>query len=140
MSEDIEICDMQVIHEDVVNSVIEQLPSDKRIEELANFYKIFSDPTKIKILWALDISEMCGCDLAAITGVTKSAISHQLSSLKELNLVKARKQGKIVYYSLSDNCVKEILEKGDVVVLSGGAKTFSSGMTKKVIGGILRID
>lgn len=55
---------------------------------------------------------MCGCDLAAITGVTKSAISHQLSSLKELNLVKARKQGKIVYYSLSDNCVKEILEKG----------------------------
>lgn len=112
MSEDIEICDLQVIHEDVVNSVIEQLPNDKRIDGLANFYKIFSDPTKIKILWALDISEMCGCDLAAITGVTKSAISHQLSSLKELNLVKSRKQGKIVYYSLSDNCVKEILEKG----------------------------
>lgn len=112
MKNKLDTCETTVIHEEVVETVKKQLPTEERIERLANFYKTFGDPTKVKILWALDISEMCVCDLAAITDVTKSAISHQLSFLKEMNLVKSRRAGKIVYYSLSDECVKEILEKG----------------------------
>ena len=111
MNKKIEICENTVIHQEVVDTVKKQLPNNKKIDSLANFYKMFSDSTKVKILWALDITEMCVCDLAVITNVTKSAISHQLSSLKEANLVKCRKEGKIVYYSLADSCVKEILEK-----------------------------
>ena len=88
------------------------MQKEKQIEVISNFYKIFSDSTKLKILWALNVSEMCVCDLAVLINVTKSAISHQLRSLKEANLVKYRKEGKNVYYSLSDNCVKEIIEKG----------------------------
>lgn len=112
MENKLETCENTVIHEEIVESVKKQIPEENRIERLANFYKTFSDPTKVRILWALDINEMCVCDLAAITNVTKSAISHQLSYLKEANLVKSRRAGKIVYYSLSDQCVKEILEKG----------------------------
>lgn len=108
----IDTCDCTVIHQEVVDAVKQQLPDDKRIDSLAYFYKVFSDSTKVKILWALDISEMCVCDLATINSLTKSAISHQLSSLKDMNLVKSRRDGKIVYYSLADECVKEILEKG----------------------------
>ncbi len=112
MERNIEMCENTVIHKEVVETVKKQLPADKKIESLSNFYKMFSDPTKAKILWALDITEMCVCDLAVICKVSKSAISHQLSALKETNLVKSRRDGKIVYYSLADSCVKEILEKG----------------------------
>lgn len=112
MVEKIDMCDCNVIHEEIVESVKIQMPSDEKVKVLSEFYKVFSDPTKVKILWALDISEMCVCDLAVLTNLTKSAISHQLSSLKEMNLVKSRKEGKNVYYSLADLCVKEILEKG----------------------------
>ena len=111
MEKKLDMCENTIIHEEVVETVKKQLPGDKKIENLALFYKMFSDPTKVKMLWALDINEMCVCDLAVITKVTKSAISHQLSSLKEANLVKSRREGKIVYYSLADSCVKEILEK-----------------------------
>ncbi len=112
MNEKLEMCENNVIHKEVVETVKKQLPNSKKIENLSNFYKMFSDPTKAKILWALDISEMCVCDLAVICNVSKSAISHQLSSLKDANLVRNRREGKIVYYSLADSCVKEILEKG----------------------------
>lgn len=112
MVKKIDVCDCTIIHQEVVDTVEKQLPDDTRIASLANFYKIFSDSTKVRILWALDISEMCVCDLAIINNLTKSAISHQLSSLKDMNLVKSRRDGKNVYYSLADDCVKEILEKG----------------------------
>ncbi len=112
MVKKVDMCDCTIIHQEVVETVKKQLPDDKRIDSLAKFYKVFSDGTKVKILWALDISEMCVCDLAIINNLTKSAISHQLSSLKEMNLVKSRRVGKNVYYSLSDECVREILEKG----------------------------
>ena len=108
----IDMCDCNVIHEEVVDTVKKQMPDENRVKMLAEFYKAFSDVTKVKILWALDISEMCVCDLAVLTNLTKSAISHQLSGLKEMNLVKSRREGKNVYYSLADTCVKEILEKG----------------------------
>ncbi len=108
----IDMCDCNVIHEEVVEVVKKQIPEDKKVNTIAEFYKIFSDSTKLKILWALNISEMCVCDLAVLINVTKSAISHQLRSLKEANLVKCRRDGKNAYYSLADNCVKEIREKG----------------------------
>ena len=108
----IDMCDCNIIHQDVVEVVEKQMLPEAKIQSLSKFYKVFGDNTKIKILWALDISEMCVCDLASLIKVTKSNISHQLSILKDENLVKSRKEGKIVYYSLSDSCVKEILERG----------------------------
>ncbi|MGN1299582.1 MAG: ArsR/SmtB family transcription factor [Candidatus Scatovivens sp.] len=108
----IDMCDCNVIHKDIVEVVEKQMLSESKINALSKFYKVFGDSTKIKILWALDISEMCVCDLASLTKVTKSNISHQLSILKNENLVKSRRDGKNVYYSLADSCVKEIIEKG----------------------------
>ena len=105
-------CDCEAIHEDVVNQVHEQMPPGNVFFDLANLYKTFSDPTRVKILWALHCHEMCVCDLSALLNMTKSAISHQLKSLRMSNLVKFQKQGKVVYYSLADDHVKDIFEKG----------------------------
>ncbi len=106
------VCDCDVIHEDVVNRVRGAMPEGKQFYDLANLYKLFADNTRVRILWALSCEEMCVCDLAVLLGMTKSAISHQLKSLRLANLIKYRKQGKIVYYSLADNHVKDIFEKG----------------------------
>ena len=105
-------CDCDVIHEDVVEYVRATMPDGKNFYELANLYKMFADNTRLKILWALSCERMCVCDLAVLLGMTKSAISHQLKSLRLANLVKYDKQGKVVYYSLSDNHVKDVFEKG----------------------------
>ena len=105
-------CDCDVIHEDIVRRVRAVMPDSKDFYDLANLYKMFSDFTRVKILWALSSSPMCVCDLAFLLGMTKSAISHQLKSLRLSNLVKYAKQGKIVYYSLADDHVKDIFEKG----------------------------
>ena len=105
-------CDCEVIHEDVVGRVRSAMPDGGNFYELANLYKMFADYTRVKILWALSCEPMCVCDLAVLLGMTKSAISHQLKSLRLANLVKYEKQGKVVYYSLSDSHVKDIFEKG----------------------------
>jgi len=105
-------CDCEVIHEVVVNHVSGMMPPGKEFFELADLYKAFSDPTRVKILWALHCHEMCVCDMAALLDMTKSAISHQLKTLRMSNLVKFQKQGKVVYYSLADDHVKDIFEKG----------------------------
>ena len=84
----IDMCDCNVIHEEVVETVKEQMPKEKQVKAISDFYKILSDGTKVKILWALNISEMCVCDLAVLINITKSAISHQMKALKEANLVK----------------------------------------------------
>ena len=105
-------CDCDVIHEDVVNRVRKSMPESKDFYDLAELYKMFSDYTRVKILWALSCNQMCVCDLAVLLGMTKSAISHQLKSLRLFNLVKYEKQGKIVYYSLADDHVRDIFEKG----------------------------
>ena len=105
-------CDCEVIHEEVVNKVRAMMPIDDSFMALANLYKMFSDPTRVKIMWALHCNEMCVCDLAVLINMTKSAISHQLKSLRLTNLVKYQKQGKVVYYSLADEHVKDIFEKG----------------------------
>ncbi len=106
------ICDCEVIHEDIVNKVKSQMPATLKFDKLAELYKLFSDSTRVRILWSLNKNEMCVCDLAVLLNMTKSAISHQLKSLRLSNLVKFRKQGKVVYYSLADDHVKDILEKG----------------------------
>lgn len=106
------LCDCETIHEDVVDKVKGMMPPGQDFYDLANLYKMFSDSTRVRILWALNCHEMCVCDLAVLLNMTKSAISHQLKSLRLANLVKYQKQGKNVFYSLADSHVKDIFEKG----------------------------
>lgn len=108
------LCDCDVIHEDVVNHVREHMPDKADFNKLAEFFKMFSDGTRVQILWALECNEMCVCDLAVLLNMTKSAISHQLKSLRLSNLVKSRREGKVIYYSLADDHVKNILDQGFV--------------------------
>ena len=105
-------CDCDVIHEETVKKARKLMPKAKDFHDLSNLYKMFSDNTRVKILFALSVSEMCVCDLAVLLGMTKSAISHQLKLLRLSNLVQFDKQGKIVYYSLADEHVGDILVKG----------------------------
>ena len=111
-SERLITCEVDAIHEDVIRHVSGMMPHARVFSTLANLYKMYSDPTRVKILWALRCHEMCVCDLAALLGMTKSAISHQLKTLRMSNLVKFYKHGKVVYYSLADDHVKDIFEKG----------------------------
>ena len=106
------ICDCDVIHGEIVEKVREMMPHGQDFYDLANLYKMFSDSTRLRILWALNCNEMCVCDLAVLLNMSKSAISHQLKSLRLMNLVKFERQGKVVYYSLADDHVKDIFEKG----------------------------
>ena len=106
------MCENTVIHKETVKKVKQKMPEDGLIYDLAELFKVFADSTRMKIIFALMENELCVCDMANIVKTTQSAISHQLRILKEANLVKYRKEGKNVYYSLSDNCVKEIIEKG----------------------------
>ncbi|MBB2182412.1 winged helix-turn-helix transcriptional regulator [Lachnospiraceae bacterium MD1] len=106
------ICDCDVIHADVVDKVKNSMPNDEKLYDLADFFKIFGDSTRLKILWALDREEMCVCDLAVLLNMTKSAISHQLKTLRQEKLVKYRRDGKNAFYSLQDDHVQNILEIG----------------------------
>ncbi len=106
------ICDCDVIHEDVVDKVRENMSEKDEYIDLAALFKIFGDGTRVQILHALEQSEMCVCDIAYLLGLTKSAVSHQLKALRLSNLVKFRREGQNVYYSLADNHVKTILDIG----------------------------
>ncbi|MCL1904448.1 MAG: metalloregulator ArsR/SmtB family transcription factor [Oscillospiraceae bacterium] len=105
-------CDCDVIHEDVVERVRSAMPEGDSFYKLSNLYKMFADNTRLKVLWALSCETMCVCDLAFLLGMTKSAISHQLKSLRLSNLVKYEKRGKVVYYTLADDHVKNIFNMG----------------------------
>ena len=107
-----EKCDCNIIHEEIVSMVKSKMPLEESLYDLAEFFKVFGDTTRIKILWALAEAEMCVCDIAALLNMTQSAISHQLRVLKQARLVKNRKSGKSVYYSLDDVHVKQIFEQG----------------------------
>jgi ArsR family transcriptional regulator len=106
------VCNCNVIHEGLVSRVRKRMPKEEDFYDLADLYKMFSDSTRVRILWALSREEMCVCDIAVLLGMTKSSISHQLKSLRLANLVKYKKQGKEVYYSLADRHVKDIFQKG----------------------------
>ena len=108
---EVECCEVTCIHEEKVQKVLEVMPDEERIKELADFYKVFGDATRVKILYVLLESEMCVCDLAALLKMTQSAISHQLRVLKQARLVKARRDGKNTFYSLDDEHVKSIIEQ-----------------------------
>jgi ArsR family transcriptional regulator len=110
--ENIDVCEFLHVHEDVLAEVKEHLPKEDKLYDLADFFKIFADSTRIKILYVLLMHEMCVCDLAGILGVSQSAMSHQLRTLKQMNLVRARRDGKTVFYSLADNHIKDILSQG----------------------------
>lgn len=109
---DVERCEFIHVHEDVVSKVNQAMPDDETLYDLADLFRIFADSTRIKILYVLFESEMCVCDLAQILGMTQSAISHQLRSLKQSKLVKFRREGKTVFYSLADDHVVTILAQG----------------------------
>lgn len=99
-------------HEDVIQDVQKKLPEDEKLYELAEFFRVFGDSTRIKILYVLLQSEMCVYDIASLLGMTQSAISHQLRVLKQMQLVKFRREGKTVFYSLSDSHIENILSQG----------------------------
>lgn len=106
------ICDCDVIHEQLVEDTRGKMQAEAEYLELAALFKMFGDGTRVKILHALELNEMCVCDLAALLGMTKSAISHQLKALRLANLVKFRRDGQVIYYSLADDHVKYILDIG----------------------------
>ncbi|MBU5454457.1 ArsR/SmtB family transcription factor [Caproiciproducens sp. MSJ-32] len=108
----IEKCNCDIIHEDVVKDVRGKMPEEETLYDLAELFKVFGDSTRIKILCALFEAEMCVCDIAALLDMTQSAISHQLRVLKQAKLVKNRREGKVVYYSLDDDHVKSIFDQG----------------------------
>lgn len=107
-----ELCESTVIHKDTVEKVKKQMHSDELLFDLAELFKIFGDSTRMKIICALKMSELCVCDIASITNSTQSAISHQLRILKQAKLIRSRKDGKVVYYSLADDHVEKIFEIG----------------------------
>ncbi len=109
---DLDRCDCNIIHEDVVAHVREHMPDEDDLFDLADLFKVFGDSTRVKILSALCRAEMCVCDIAVLLGMTKSSISHQLRILKQSKLVKYRRDGKVVYYSLADDHVRTIFDQG----------------------------
>ncbi len=112
MSKNEFVCDCNVIHQEVVDSTLKQMPSQDLFLKLAEFYKILGDTTRAKILFALDKNEMCVCDIANVLSMSKSSISHQLSTLRRMGIVRCRKEGKEVYYTLDDDHVKGLFELG----------------------------
>lgn len=112
MSKNEYTCDCNMVHEEMVNDTLSKMPNTEILHNLADFFKIMGDSTRCKLLFALLQNEMCVCDLANVLSMTKSSISHQLSKMKEVGLVKSRKSGKTVYYSLDDDHITEIFEVG----------------------------
>jgi len=100
------------IHEDVIAAVRGQMPEEDLMIDMAEAFRIFGDSTRIRILYVLFEAEMCVCDIANLLGMTQSAISHQLRALKSARLVKGRREGKTVFYSLADDHVKTIIDQG----------------------------
>ncbi len=112
MSRNTETCDCTLIHKDVVEKVKKNLESDDLLKNVADFFKAFSDGTRLKIVSMLLEEEMCVCDIANVLNMTHSSVSHQLRFLRQLRVVKNRKEGKVVYYSLDDDHVRNILGQG----------------------------
>ena len=107
-----ELCSEQCIHKDVIEKVNEIMPDEDIVFDLAELFKVFGDSTRLKILCVLLESEMCVCDIAELLNMSFSAISHQLRVLKQSKLVKFRREGKTVIYSLSDDHVRSIIGQG----------------------------
>ena len=109
---DNEKCEYLFVYEDTVKKVINDMPEEEKLYDLAELFKIFGDSTRIKILYALFEAELCVCDIAQLLKVSQTAVSHQLRVLKTNKLVKSRKDGKNVFYSLADDHVYSIINQG----------------------------
>ena len=107
-----ECCDVVEVHEDLLKIVNETMPDETELYDLAELFKVFGDSTRIRILYVLFEAEVCVCDLAQVLNMTQSAISHQLRILKNSKLVKCRREGKSVFYSLADDHVRTIIGQG----------------------------
>ena len=105
-------CQIRVVHMEKVEQARKEVISDRDLERLSLTYRVLGDPNRLKIVMVLRTVEMCVCDLAAFTGLSESAVSHQLRRLKDLALVKSRRDGQIIYYSLDDEHVTGLLEVG----------------------------
>ena len=109
---DVERCEYMHVHEAIVNQVNQNMPDEEVLYDLAELFKIFGDSTRVKILYALLEAELCVCDIAKLLEVSQSAVSHQLRILKQSQLVKSRRDGKSVFYSLADDHVYRIINQG----------------------------
>ena len=105
-------CEFMHVHEHTVEKVMGVMPAGEELQNLAEFFRVFGDSTRIRILYALSQSELCVCDIASLLGMGQSAISHQLRILKQMRLVKFRREGKSVLYSLADSHIEMILAQG----------------------------
>ena len=112
INEQIECCDRNEIHEDLLKIVNDTMPEETELYDLAELFKVFGDSTRIRILFVLFEAEVCVCDLAKVLNMTQSAISHQLRILKANKLVNSRREGKSVFYSLADGHVRTIIAQG----------------------------
>ena len=105
-------CETVEVHEDLLRIVEQTMPEETELYDLAELFKVFGDSTRIRILFVLSSAEVCVCDLARVLNMTQSAISHQLRILKQNKLVKSRREGKSIFYSLADGHVSTIIEQG----------------------------
>lgn len=110
--ENIDCCEVKEVHKDLLKTVAESMPDETELYDLAELFKVFGDSTRIRILYVLFEAEVCVCDLAEALGMTQSAISHQLKILKQSRLVKSRRDGKSIFYSLADDHVRNIIDCG----------------------------
>ena len=123
MSKNEYMCDCNAIHQELVDSVSETMPGNDTFSKIADFYKIMGDLTRCKIIFALQQTEMCVCDLASLLSMTKSSVSHQLKKMREYGVVKYRRSGKEVYYSLDDEHIDELFRITMIHISHiGGAK------------------
>ena len=113
------VCDCDAIHQKEVFLAKQKMLDEEKLLLVADFYKILSDSTRIKIVNLLEDNELCVCDIAYILNMTKSAVSHQLKNLREMNLIKSKKVGKEVWYSLADDHVKEVFDVSLEHVMEG---------------------
>lgn len=107
-----ECCDFIHAHDEIIEKVEKVMPSEDTLYDLTELFRIFGDSTRVRILYVLLVSEMCVCDIATLLGMTQSAISHQLKALKNAKLIKSRRDGKTVFYSLADDHVSAIMSQG----------------------------
>jgi len=106
------IMPLRIVHADRVKTARREASSEDELQQLATIYQVLGDPSRLKIVMALRREEMCVCDLAALTGISESAVSHQLRRLRDLSLVKTRREGQVVYYALDDKHVVLLLDIG----------------------------
>jgi DNA-binding transcriptional ArsR family regulator len=107
-----DVCSANIIHEDILERVRQEMLPGSLLSDMAEFYKVMGDTTRVSILHALSFSELCVCDISALLGMSQSAVSHQLKTLRQMRLVTSRRDGKVVYYSLNDEHIQQMIELG----------------------------